>query len=212
MEIQWDFPPTPYPPGEYLSRRYEMRSNEVAFPIEFTDVPDVWVRLAGTVGLDASDYQEYDFPWGDVVDTTTTTCVLRTYVYEVETGGPANAWWPARREDVRFAFTVAGPVDPSSVPEVEVGTTRMSLRASAMPGLSEVRFWMRGASPRASRLTVHDASGRLVRTLFSGLTPESGSAVWDTRTESGAPAPSGVYFAKWNSEDGSAAARFVVVR
>jgi flagellar hook assembly protein FlgD len=47
------------------------------------------------------------------------------------------------------------------------------------------------------RLEIVDVAGRQVRTLVDGVRPAgSGSARWDGRDASGAPAASGVYFAR----------------
>ncbi len=51
-------------------------------------------------------------------------------------------------------------------------------------------------------LTVFDAQGRRVRTLFSGDHPAGrGSATWDGRREDGTPAMAGVYFARLSGPD-----------
>lgn len=215
IEIQWDFPPSPYPPGEYLSRRQEVRTEEVDFPLEFAATPDVWVRLAGTVGLDDANYQEYDFPWGEAVDVSTTGCVLRTYVYEVETLA-GTTWWPAPPEDVRFAYTAAGQVpDPSSVETAGSSVEHLDVRVARIArGSSEVELMLQASKSGKGRLAVYDVSGRLTRVLFEGpFSQQTHAVTWDTRATDGMQVPSGVYFATWEIEGvGTARTRIVLVR
>ena len=216
--VLWNFPPPPHAPGEYLSRRYEVRTGTVEFPITFSEVPDVWTRLGGTVGRDAADPQEFDFPWGDVVDTTTTSCVLRTYVYEVDIGEAENVWWPAPPSGVRFAYTVAGTANPSAAPE-DGATPGQPLAVQATVdhanGSQHVHFrLLPSGDPSEGELTVYDVSGRVVWSIrpMAGQT-DDGVVVWNGRTTAGRDAPSGVYFATWRMQGlGSARTRFVLVR
>ena len=62
-------------------------------------------------------------------------------------------------------------------------------------------------------LTVHDASGRLVKTLTRGRAgPGAHSATWKGRDTAGRPAPSGVYYLRLVSPDGTAVRRVVRLR
>lgn len=215
ISMQWDFPPDPFPPGTYLSRRYEMRSDDAMFPVEFNELPDVWVRLAGTVGLDGSDYQEYDFPWGEVVSVTNGGCVLRTYVYEVQTS-QGTIWWPASREEARFAYTVAGSLDPSSVESSQDANgegVKLRVAYSGTNG-SEVRFAIEASRRGSSRLVVYSVDGRMVRVIKQGIAMAGTESVtWDTRSSNGSLVPSGVYFAYWGVDGvGTAKTRVVITR
>lgn len=66
--------------------------------------------------------------------------------------------------------------------------------------------------PRAQGidLSIFDSSGRIVRTLASGLVPAGRRDLsWDARDASGRIAPPGVYFVRLQAEDGEAVARWV---
>ncbi len=211
IEIQWDHPPDPYPPGVYLSRRYEMQAENVVYPFDFTGTPDIWVRIGGTVGLNADDYQQYDFPWGEVVSASSTECDLRTYVYEVQTGDIGNAWWPATQSEVQFVYTVAGtPMSPASVTPKHATNVSVTVRQTG----NRVDFLLSSPESGIGQLALYDAAGRLIRVLHDGrLEWPSQLVTWDQRNAEGNLVPSGIYFAEWKVDRlGNAHARVVIVR
>jgi hypothetical protein len=58
-----------------------------------------------------------------------------------------------------------------------------------------VRYELDRATP--VRLTIHDVAGRRVRTLFEGERAAGRhEAIWDGRSDGGAPVPTGVYFCR----------------
>ncbi|MCC7144716.1 MAG: hypothetical protein IT349_21655, partial [Candidatus Eisenbacteria bacterium] len=62
-------------------------------------------------------------------------------------------------------------------------------------------------------LTIHDPGGRLVREIHAGRISRGVTTFdWDGRIASGQLAPSGIYFARWSTDHGSQAQRFVIVR
>ena len=61
-----------------------------------------------------------------------------------------------------------------------------------------------------ARATVHDVSGRTVRTLSAR--PNERGILWDGRTTGGASAAAGVYFVRLQDRDGSAVTRVIRVR
>jgi hypothetical protein len=69
--------------------------------------------------------------------------------------------------------------------------------------------------PQATRvqLTVHDALGRRVRTLFEAMRPAGPwVAVWDGRNDSGTPAAGGVYFLRLHAAGGSLSEKVTLLR
>lgn len=68
--------------------------------------------------------------------------------------------------------------------------------------------------PSNARLTIHDAGGRLVRTLIDGGAMDAGAhrAVWDGRDDRGREAASGVYFCRLAAGGEEAAGRMVLLR
>jgi hypothetical protein len=64
----------------------------------------------------------------------------------------------------------------------------------------------------AVTLTIHDLSGRIVRTLVkNGRGADGAGAVWDLRDEQGHLVPAGLYLARLVRKDGSASVRRVTV-
>jgi hypothetical protein len=124
-----------------------------------------------------------------------------------------------------------GSVSPA-VPETVTVVTRIQSSAPsgvALDGSPPVRGGLRVLSripfgsdlklevalARASRasLDVFDTAGRRVRALKRGVMPPGKSFFsWDGKLDSGAQAPSGVYFVKLGTEDGSLMRRVVRVR
>jgi hypothetical protein len=91
----------------------------------------------------------------------------------------------------------------------EVAGAAQTLGVFGTPNPFSTETAIRFALPRASRvrLSVHDASGRLVATLADGaLSAGAHSVRWDE------PAPAGVYFAVLRSGDAAASCKLVRVR
>jgi hypothetical protein len=104
-------------------------------------------------------------------------------IYIAKLGGDETAGITREETDALGALHL-GPAVPNPFNE----TTRVSY---SLPS--------GGASPVSLR--VHDARGRLVRTLFTGLKgPGTYSVAWDGTDNSGGPVASGVYFYRleWN--------------
>ena len=96
---------------------------------------------------------------------------------------------------------------------VQVGARRAWIRSVAPnPGRRPYVHWDLERTGRA-RLAVYDAAGRLVRVLVDGdLAPGAHATPWDGRDRLGRRVPSGVYFAKLESEGGLDTAKMVVLR
>ena len=80
---------------------------------------------------------------------------------------------------------------------VEEGPQVRMMPAHPNPFVSRAQFELVLAAPREVMVEVLDLSGRRVRTLAHGLLPAGARTfTWDGRTESGAEAPTGLYFAR----------------
>lgn len=76
-----------------------------------------------------------------------------------------------------------------------------------------VSYSISGGAPADVRLTVYDASGRLVQTLVDGVVgagPHSTS--WDGRNAAGVSVPTGVYFYQLEARGTSTSGRMLLVR
>ncbi|MFN8178892.1 MAG: YCF48-related protein [bacterium] len=111
----------------------------------------------------------------------------------------------ARGWAVGDAGTVLVRDDPTGL--VELGVDSRLLAPSSAPNpfrrFTAVRYALPAAAETHAALTVHDVTGRLVRTLIDGpQSPGAHVVTWDGRDASGARVPSGIYFYRlsWNGE------------
>ncbi len=101
----------------------------------------------------------------------------------------------------QFVVTDEGECAVTSVDEVEQPRQRMVLRA----GISEEVLYIRGESDYSSRVTLIDTEGRSV--LQRELAPLTGE-----RPVSIEGVPAGVYFVEWQTREGRAVGKVVIVR
>ncbi|MFN8177356.1 MAG: PQQ-dependent sugar dehydrogenase [bacterium] len=84
---------------------------------------------------------------------------------------------------------------------------------SPNPFRARTQFDLRLDAGADVRVTVHDAAGRLVRSVFQGAgVPGARSLEWDGRDSAGRPVPAGVYFVRAVSAGRMATQRIVRVR
>jgi hypothetical protein len=105
---------------------------------------------------------------------------------------------------------LAGVQGATSSPELTPAVRAVSLEARPNPcaGPTTLRF----AVDRRSEveLTVHDVTGRRLRTLRRGVVTEGSHEVpWDGTGQSGRPLPAGVYFVRMQAGDASISERIV---
>ncbi|TPW17196.1 MAG: peptidase S8/S53 subtilisin kexin sedolisin, partial [bacterium] len=103
----------------------------------------------------------------------------------------------------------SGVPGPGEAPPVAVAL--LPAVPNPMRSGSGSRLTMELPGPLASRLTIHDLSGRLVRVLHDGPAPVGRSDHWwDGLDATGAPVPSGIYFARLGAGGQSVSRRIVV--
>jgi flagellar hook assembly protein FlgD len=91
--------------------------------------------------------------------------------------------------------------------------TSLSLTATPNPSTGQVMIRYTLPHPTAVTIEVFDAAGGLVRRLADGQRPAgSFSTLWDGRDDSGREMPTGVYFARVVTGQGSAMGRAVIAR
>jgi len=106
---------------------------------------------------------------------------------------------------------IARPHDPSDVPGSGVPQSAVALSAWPNPFNPSVRLAMEVPVSGSARLDLYDVRGRFVVQLFEGFLPEGLREVdWDGRDAAGRPAPSGVYFARLETEAGLAVQKLVL--
>ncbi|MBD3237605.1 MAG: hypothetical protein GF330_12945 [Candidatus Eisenbacteria bacterium] len=100
----------------------------------------------------------------------------------------------------------------SDVAEEAMPATRLRLRAQS-PALRGARIAFALPHATRARLTVLDAQGRLVRTLFEGsLASGPHDLQWDGRSDAGAAVAAGVYFARLEAGARQAVRPLLMVR
>jgi hypothetical protein len=181
-------------PGAFTTLLSGTRAIRVAFtarialPDSFADGVRVWPRVAGTSTLRADFDQPWHAPWCEA-RIEGRTVVLRGYAFRLEDGaGPDaaadDAWIPLPPDQMRFAFTVAGPVRRDS------GAAAPGPAALAVsPNPARGTVWI--DTPGAGSLAVYDVRGRMI-----WRAPRRGAAArvaWPGIDAGGRPAPPGVY-------------------
>lgn len=197
--------------GTYFVKRHEMRAR-VTFSTPFFEVPQAWGRSYQSVGWsDRNPHYDLEEPvgWSEVIpeSTTSTGCVLRTFVYEI---GPN--WYPTTRENARMAWTAIGLTTLTGVSDA---TTQPPLRVWAKPNPAPGSCTLGFSLPTRGGVTlsVYDVRGRLVRQLVSGEKTEgTHSAVWDLRDVDQRPVGSGIYFYRLETALGETNGKMAVLR
>jgi len=111
------------------------------------------------------------------------------------------------RATIATAAHLAGVVSTVSAP---IASAAPGAALDAWPTPFDASVSLRVAAPGAVRsLTIHDVSGRRIRTLLSGPTAAGSVVTWDGRTERGDAAPAGIYFVRL-VDDGAGATRKLV--
>jgi hypothetical protein len=191
------------PPRDYLATRFAVHAT-VAIPDSFVSVTSAWPRVGGTIAARGTFVLPYYVPWAEVVSVGGGSMTLRGYVYRIDDASCqvcAGRFVPAAPADVRFAFTVVGPV---LRPPTQVGglpAPFATLRATPSPFAHALTLH----APGEGTLSVIDASGREVRRLATS----GGIATWDGRDARGVASPAGVYWVRFRGAAGTATTRVV---
>lgn len=112
------------------------------------------------------------------------------------------------------AFTWSGYLVPIAVGAVPTDRSQqLGFSLSPNPSRQVVTLRFELARSADVNLGIYDAQGRHVRTVASG---QLGAGIhvktWDGRTEGGASAPSGVYFARLEGSENNSVQRLVRIR
>jgi cytochrome c peroxidase len=105
---------------------------------------------------------------------------------------------------------------PEAVPAAAPAASRevpgaLAARPNPTAGETSLSFELPGESP--VRVSVHDASGRLVRRIFSGVLARGGHSItWDGRDDDGRRVAGGVYFVRVSGPAGDWTRRVSMVR
>jgi len=112
---------------------------------------------------------------------------------------------------IEISTTGVGGADLSGAGRANPGEVSIESFPNPSNPATSIRFTL-GARERVT-ITVHDVSGRLIRTLFQGLR-EAGrqDVAWDGRMDRGEPAPSGIYFVRIEAGGATHSAKLALTR
>jgi len=104
-------------------------------------------------------------------------------------------------------------VSATSVSPEGPGPSHLSLSARPNPFTVETAIAFRLDNPTTMRLTIHDVTGRVVRTLLAGsVPPGSHLTSWNGRDSNGRRVPAGSYFARLEGAGHTEVVRISLVR
>jgi hypothetical protein len=148
-------------------------------PDSFADTARVWPRVGGTFTVRAGHRLPYFAPWAEVERIGARTVRLRGYVYRSD-----DRWIPLPPDQLRFGFTVVGPLRSTPVSPGPV-----ALRAHPNPFRSSVII----EAPRGGQVAIVDVTGRQVAHHdMAG----SRSFHWNGRDSAGNEVKPGIYFVR----------------
>lgn len=107
------------------------------------------------------------------------------------------------------------PMNPATGVDVlgaDSGTLTLTAAPNPVPNGATVALLYRLPAPGEVAMTIHDVTGRVVRTLDPVESNGAGILAWDTRDQSGRPVSAGVYFARLAGDAGRETRRIVVLR
>jgi len=199
VEYQFVFDPLNNTFGDAAVGLYGPRASEPAFTygtrVDSLAGSDVWGETAVLGGwAPGQGVEEFLF-------TPTITGQYYVYTYQKRNNGVAG--------ELRYFPTSLLGVDPVAPPAVALAAPWPS---PARAG-SAIHFRCTMATASDASLSIVDAAGRRVRQVFDGLLAAGVTTLtWDGRTDEGARAGPGIYFAYLKSDQGLATRRMVWFR
>ncbi len=97
--------------------------------------------------------------------------------------------------DIGFRVARTAP-SSAGVGEVGRGQVVRLVDVHPNPAIGDVRIFFSSAPREAAIVAIYDATGRLIRTLGTGVPGGEQSVTWDGRNDAGRPAGAGTYFVR----------------
>jgi len=113
--------------------------------------------------------------------------------------------------EIRGQVLSMAPATGVEVLGADSGTLSLTAAPNPVPNGATVALFYRLPSPGEVTVTIHDVTGRAVRTIDTVESNGAGILAWDTRDQGGTPVSAGVYFARLAGADGQQETRRVVV-
>ncbi len=206
------------PNGMYYFKRYRV-DKTIPLSEPFIAQPFAWGRVQGSVGwrrINSGDNFNIlweDAGWTEVVSVSRSNITVRNYYYKLYNVNGQHLGTFPNNGNVRYSFTVVGPVDYPSGIGVALEEKSNHLLVTPNPATGWVRIYLglqkSEVLPR-HRVSIYDVTGRLVRTLVS---EGKRSLLWDLTDGTGQSIAAGVYFLKLENEIGEIdVERLIVVR
>lgn len=170
-------------------------------------------RLAGTAYAEKASDLEGHFGWGTLFPGTYTLITEKTG-YETDTTHVTLASGNTTSVTVTLVPTGFTAVDEETDPGVPGVSLAAGVSLSVVPSpmTSGASILLRLPSPRAGSLSICTADGRKLADLHAGgVLSGSRTFAWDGRDDRGRPAPAGIYWVRWQGEEGARASRALVV-
>lgn len=179
-------------------------------------------RVPGAIDAGIDNFSGGTWPSGEPTDIAEDFTVSRPGIEIVIPPGasflfvtPADIYYRDNGDpdaDLGVTITLLSTV---AVPAGGAGSPRLALAARPNPFTAESSIAFRLAEASTVQMTIHDAVGRRVRTVFAGRLERGDHVVhWDGRDASGRRAPAGTYFAQLTEAGAGAAGttRLILVR
>jgi hypothetical protein len=157
--------------------------------------------------LDADDQIYFAFRSGTSAD-------LKNFF--IKTGGGSGLVGPLYIDDIYLedtdALNLSNPsAQPTAAPVTSETVPQFAIQPNPFNPRTEIRWQL--AAPAHLRLRIFDMSGRLIASLAEGEFAAGDHALlWTGTTTSGAPAPTGIYFMRCDSESGAQMQKMTLIR
>lgn len=181
--------------------------------------PTLLHRVPGALNAGLSNFSGGTWPSGEPTDIAEDFLIGKPGVTVVIPPGasnlfvtPADIYYRDNSDPNGNLGVTLTLVTTSSVSPFSPSESRHLLPAQPNPFSNQVTIAFRLENTVAARLTIHDITGRLVRTLVSGTVPRGGHVVsWSGRDSAGRRLPAGTYFAQLRSDGLAETARMVLL-
>lgn len=179
----------------------------VTVPDSLVDSLHVWPRVGGTIAVRGDFRLPYFTPSAEVVSQQGRTFTLRGYLYLITRDSCDTCddlYVPLAPSNVRFGFTVIGRADHTG--GGSTGTPPVTPVRAFTAGPNPFRSTLTLRLPRAARVRVLDAQGRLLRQWDA----PAGETRWDGRDAAGRDSRPGLHLVQVHELDGAREVRRVI--
>jgi hypothetical protein len=220
--VHFEYPPPGLPHPVAYAVRYPVERT-VSFPVTFPTAPRVWGRGTSTVGYSTegstSGINDINFGMGwcaPVGYIFTSSCRLRTYVYELfDKYHRPLGWAPTDAQHVVFAYSALWEAkDPTDIGDEATNgaTARLALQSQnplRAGGLLQVSLPRKGHA----RLEIFSVTGRRIAVLHDGrLEAGKHAFAWQAHGPDGMPLASGLYFARVEADGQRVTKKLILIQ